>query len=197
MATREIVDEAEKKPLSFDDLRKMLGPDAADTKLISYDELKAEPSLETLFGEKKAVIILLEIEAKNAPKVGHWIALLNKPNNIEHFDPYGFSVDQELAITHESDFLGTLFRRSDKKIVTNKRRFQKIRPDSIFYGSDFTVAYQKPYAEFISEANHKHVKQFNKKLKKMTLLEWKQAVLKSYFSGTYDEEMMERSKNAL
>lgn len=127
MATRQIVDEAEKKPLDFDDLRRMLGDSNKDTKIVTYDSLKGEESLQSLFGDKTSVIILMQIEAKNAPTVGHFICLLDKIEHVEHFDPYGFSVDQELAITHEEDWLGKLLRSSNDKIVMSKRRFQQLR----------------------------------------------------------------------
>lgn len=122
-----IVDKAEAKSLSFDDLEKMLGKQSAFTKLINYNDLKEATSIEQVFGRDKAVIILMSIEAKNAPKVGHWIALLDKPGLIEHFDSYGFSVDQELAITHEQNLLKKLLSTSGKKVAQSRRKFQQIR----------------------------------------------------------------------
>lgn len=151
MATREIVDQAEKKPLTFDDLREMLQEDKETTKIMGYDDLSNIESLDELFeGDKRAVIILLQIETKDAPKVGHFIALLNKEDHVEHFDPYGFSVDQELAITHEKDYLGILFRREDKRIVTSKRRFQKIR-ESVNTCGRWCVVRIKHYNMSLSE----------------------------------------------
>lgn len=122
-----IIDKAEAKPLSFSDLEKMLGDDSTSTKMINYDDLKGIENIQQLLGHDRAVIILEKIEAKNAPKVGHWVALLNKPGFIEHFDSYGFSVDKELSITHEQKWLKALLSDSGKKIVESRRRYQQIR----------------------------------------------------------------------
>ena len=127
MASQEIVAQAEKKDLSFADLRKMLGEKTHTTKFIQYDALSQFRDIAELFGSDNSVIILMSIKGPNAPAAGHFIALLNKPNFIEHFDSYGFSIDQELNITHEQDLLGNMLRSSGKSIVQSKRKYQKMR----------------------------------------------------------------------
>jgi len=135
MSLHDIVEKSEAKSLSFDDLHRMLGKDDRTTRIINYDDLKNINDISELFnGNVKAIIILLQIESRNAPRVGHWIALLDKPGvsatdvgTIEHFDPYGFSVDKETAITHEEKWLSTLLVKSPKRLIESRRRFQRLR----------------------------------------------------------------------
>ena len=129
MTSRDIVEQSEKKALSFTDIKRMLGPASSSTKLIHYNDLQSATNIQQVFGPNKAVIILLSIMNKNAPTVGHWIAILSKGDIIEHFDSYGFSIDKELSITHEQPWLGQLLRSSDKKIIQSTRRYQQLRED--------------------------------------------------------------------
>lgn len=123
----DVLRKIEEMPLSFDDLERMLGPRAADTRLMDYDDLAEARSLEEVFGGKRAVIVLLEIEGPNAPKVGHWIALLDQGDHYEHFDSYGLSADEELAVTHEKPFLSNLLAHADKAVQDSGTRFQAVR----------------------------------------------------------------------
>lgn len=142
-----IVKRVAKEPLSFDDLKRMIRkglditPDKVaenrvnGVKFIRYDELKSYSSLEDLFesrrGEKgfDCIIILLQIEAPHAPRVGHWITLLDHSSYYEHFDSYGLDIDEELAITHEKPYLRNLFRDTSKRIDSNNERLQRFRED--------------------------------------------------------------------
>jgi hypothetical protein len=123
----DVLTKIEEAPLGFAELKRMLGPALKRTKLIGYDELKGVQSLSGLFGDKKSVIILLEIEAPDAPKVGHWIALLDMGDHYEHFDSYGIDVDEELALTHEEPWLSQLLDAADKPIRDSGTRYQQVR----------------------------------------------------------------------
>lgn len=117
----------EETPLTFDDLKRMLGDRVRDTKLMEYDELKQFSRLSDVFGDNKAVIILMEIEGPNAPKVGHWISILDQGDHYEHFDSYGLSADEELSLTHEEPFLATLLHEAGKRVEDSGTRYQSIR----------------------------------------------------------------------
>jgi len=123
----DFIAEAESKSLSGQDLKIMLSSDANKVKILNYDDLGRFNSIDELMGGDPAVIILMMIETPNAPRVGHWIALLNVGNEIEHFDPYGLKIDQELAITHEVPFLTRLVRKSTKMVRQSTHRFQMFR----------------------------------------------------------------------
>ena len=123
----DVITKIEEKPLGFDELKRMLGSDLNKTKLINYDELQNVKSLPALFDEKEAVIILLQIEAPDAPKVGHWIALLDQGDHYEHFDSYGLSADEELALTHEEPWLSQLLAKAEKRVTDSGTRFQAVR----------------------------------------------------------------------
>lgn len=124
----ELLTNIESVALSFDDLKRMLGPANKYTTLMEYNDLKRFSRAEDMFrGKTKAVLVLLEIETPGAPKVGHWIAMLDMGSHYEHFDSYGIDMDEELAITHEAPYLSQLFRRSGKKLVETPQRLQTRR----------------------------------------------------------------------
>lgn len=125
----DIIDKIEQQALSFDDLKRMLsrGGRDKDTKLMDYDELGKFEHLAQIFGSNRAVIILLQIEAPNAPRVGHWIAMLDQGDHFEHFDSYGLSADEELAITHESPHLTRLIQTAGMRVEDSTTRYQQIR----------------------------------------------------------------------
>jgi hypothetical protein len=126
----QLIEQIEAQALSFRDLQRMLGPAKGKTRLIEYDELMKVRSIEDLFsGKVDAVIILLTIEGPNAPSVGHWIAILNHKDHVEHFDPYGLTVDEELGLTHEKPYLSDLLNKSNKRVVDSAERLQARRED--------------------------------------------------------------------
>lgn len=119
-----VIKRIEQIPLSFTELRRMLRGMPAT--LIHYDDLSKYKSLTELFAKSKSVIILLEIE-NGRTKVGHWIALLEYSDHIEHFDSYGLDIDEELSITHERNYLTQLFRNSSKRLESSGKKLQAMR----------------------------------------------------------------------
>jgi hypothetical protein len=115
--------------LTFDQLRDMVGPtESKQCRWILYDDLARFKSLEQVL-ELGACVILLQIETPRAPKVGHFIVLLDHGNHYEHFDSYGLSIDQELEFTKEHH-LTKLFSMTHKRIVNNTMRLQTFREDT-------------------------------------------------------------------
>jgi len=114
--------------LSFKQLQFLVGPNQAkNCRWLIYDELQKFATLQEVLS-LGAAVVLLQIEARNAPKVGHFIVLIDHGNHIEHFDSYGLTIDQEVAITQEHH-LTNLFRRSRKPIRENTKRLQTLRQD--------------------------------------------------------------------
>jgi hypothetical protein len=121
----EVIQHAETVPLSDDDLRRMLGRDNNRVKVMLYDQLQKFDTLYQLMPSKyDAVIILLQIQAPDAPPVGHWITLMNHGSHFEHFDSYGLDPDEELAKTHEKPFITHLIKNTTTRVETSQAKLQ-------------------------------------------------------------------------
>ena len=117
----------ESTPLSDKDLESMMHNKADETSVILYTDLSKYSSLKEVFGDKKYIIVLLQIAGQN---VGHWIALIDHhERGYEHFDPYGIDIDEELDITKQPPILKTLFEQADKPVTSNTIRLQKQKDD--------------------------------------------------------------------
>lgn len=122
------IQELEKTPLSDDDLRRMLGKDKSRCKVMLYDQLHQHESLEELLpNQYDAVIVLLQIEKPGAPKVGHWITLMNHGSHFEHFDSYGLDPDEELALTHEKPYITQLIQNTKRRVESSGAKLQAKR----------------------------------------------------------------------
>ena len=123
-----IINQLKDNALSFEQLKNLVGPhQSQQCKWILYDELAKFKDLETLMS-LGAVVILLQIETPNHPKVGHFIVLLDHKSHYEHFDSYGLTMDEELNITQEHH-LTKIFKTARKPIVDNTKRLQTLRAD--------------------------------------------------------------------
>lgn len=128
MNTNLIIKKTESIALTFDQLQFLVGEKVtAQCKWIIYDDLKKFKNIEDLMS-KGAVVILLQIERRDAPKVGHFIILLDHKTHYEHFDSYGLDIDEENSITNEHH-LTNIFRTTGKRIVNNSKRLQRFRED--------------------------------------------------------------------
>lgn len=83
--------------------------------VILYEELKNINDISLLFNKYNAVAILYQNESKY---MGHWCALCYNElyNIIYFFDPYGYYVDDELALTIYDDDVPYLRNLLDKKM---------------------------------------------------------------------------------
>lgn len=123
-----IIQQLVENALSVDQLKNLVGPDVAShTRWIVYDDLVKFKNLEELM-KYKVCVILLQIEKPNAPKVGHFIVLLDHNSHYEHFDSYGLTMDEERGITNEHH-LTNIFKNSRKPIVDNIVKLQRWRED--------------------------------------------------------------------
>ena len=71
------------RPLSDDDLRKLLG---SDLKIVQYGDLSEIQELNDLLSKPLDYCIILYEEV---PDTGHWTGLLKYDDRYEHFDSYG------------------------------------------------------------------------------------------------------------
>lgn len=126
--TNEILQKIKQNALSFTQLHQLVGSkNTSQCRWIVYDDLKQYSSIDELM-KLGAVVILLMIEKPNAPKVGHFILLLDHKTHYEHFDSYGLTMDEEIGLTQEHH-LTNLFKSSRRKIVDNRVRLQTFRED--------------------------------------------------------------------
>lgn len=127
-AKEPIIEKIKDNALSIDQLKRLVGPEqTANCRWIHYDELQKFPSIEELM-KLGAVVILLQIETRDRPPVGHFILLLDHKTHYEHFDSYGLTMDEELKITQEHH-LTNIFKQTRKPIVDNTKRLQALRQD--------------------------------------------------------------------
>lgn len=123
-----IIDTLKSKTLTFQQLQFFVGPvQAKRCRWLVYDDLIKFKNIDDLMA-LGAVIILLQIEKPDVPKVGHFIVILDHGTHYEHFDSYGITMDEELELTKEHH-LTNIFKQSNKKIVDNNVRLQRFRED--------------------------------------------------------------------
>lgn len=122
------LDAIKEYPLSDSDLRTLLGN---NIKILTYPQLKSMSSYEEMFDDMGRSILLFP---NASPTMGHWTCLINRPNKIEFFDPYGDAPDTEqkegLSQTRleqldiDRPYLTKLLRQSGKPVYYNNHAFQ-------------------------------------------------------------------------
>ncbi len=131
-----LINNIEAIPLSGEDLQSMamkLGNQK--TAWMPYSQLSKFSDVDSLFqlnrntGDSKfnTIFVLLEI-LNQGPKatVGHWISLsFDHLLNIQYYDPYGLSIEQDIAVTGESNLLPNLLKGHDVNV--NKHQHQSLR----------------------------------------------------------------------
>lgn len=118
----------EKNALSLEQLQKLVGSKIRNAcRWLTWDELSKFDTAEDLMS-LGAVVVLLQIETRHAPPVGHFILLLDHGDHIEHFDSYGLTMEQELNITQEHH-LTRIFDRYRKRFINNTIKLQTLRQD--------------------------------------------------------------------
>ena len=78
------IEKIENYALSEDDIRKLIG----NVPIMRYPELEKFSTPDEMFKGHRAVVLLFLTENQDE---GHWLAVLNHPNQIEVFDSYGVS----------------------------------------------------------------------------------------------------------
>jgi hypothetical protein len=115
--------------LSDDDIRKILGDDIS---IHSYADLSKHNKIPF---DSKGRCVLLYLTF--GPTSGHWVCMLNKPDHIEYFDPYGKRPEEPLHQISESErqqygegepYLTHLLRTSGKPVYYNTHQFQSTKP---------------------------------------------------------------------
>ncbi len=128
-----LINNIEVIPLSGDDLQMMaMKMGNPKTAWMTYDMLSQFPNVDSIFelnrstGEHKfnTVFILLQIlNGGEKPQVGHWLSLsFDDKLKIQYYDPYGLSIEQDLAATGESNLLPMLLSGHDVDVNTHQHQ---------------------------------------------------------------------------
>ena len=122
------INQSENIDLSGEDIYRITGNQC---NIISYDDLQKINSIDEILGSHNAVAILYTTK----DNYGHWVSLMKNDNELEFFDPYGYSVDEELKVIeqlhlrkdgkHISPHLTALINQSKYTIKINKNKVQK------------------------------------------------------------------------
>lgn len=75
----------------------------ADTKLITYPQLKRFQTIDDVFGGKSKVIILYVHNETNNNIEGHWCCIIRHPKYIEFFDSYAMMPDDIIMMKSPDD----------------------------------------------------------------------------------------------
>jgi len=99
-----------------------------------YKDIRKFTHIREVIGPNNACLVLFPVKSDSD---GHWIAILYHPetNTIEHFDPYGFSWNQELQYSEDTEWtqynlLGKFYDEARQKgynVIYNPYRFQKLK----------------------------------------------------------------------
>src|SRR3954469_25216196 len=109
------------RPLDINEIKQMIGNKA---NILTYEDLQQSNNIHTFF-INKCCIILLKLKGREK-ETGHFISLINHGNYIEHFDPYGLSVDEETLITHNNHLEKLIVKYN---YIESKFRYQKFLND--------------------------------------------------------------------
>lgn len=141
----QLIKRGEEIELSGKDLHQMTN---GECKITDYLELQHLESVDEVFGDKNAVILLFN----TSQNIGHWVLLLRRGTNVvEHFDAYGYSVDQDINIASAemvrnhlnalTPHLTAIIQKSGYRVIENKKRFQKMLTDINTCGRHCVVRY--------------------------------------------------------
>ena len=129
-----IVKDAENIPLSGSDLETIT---EGKSQILKYSDLHQYSSIDDVFGNKEAIIILY-LKKSN---FGHWCALFKapwKPETLYFFDSYGFKMDEEIKFADEQlrihqgknvPHLTHLVRKSNYYLEQNDFQYQSKEHD--------------------------------------------------------------------
>ncbi len=131
-----LINNIEVIPLSGDDLQMMaMKMGNPKTGWMTYSMLSQFANVDSIFelnrstGEHKfntVFILLMILNEGDKPQVGHWISLsFDDKLVLNYYDPYGLSIEQDLAVTGESDLLIKLLQGHD--VMINKHQHQALR----------------------------------------------------------------------
>ena len=112
----------ESTPLSLERIQKL----CPNCTTIVYDELPANPTINTLFKGKDACVVFYELHGNSQQSVGHFSLILKVGKNIEYFSSYGFAPETELNLTKsDAGKMKSIFKNVNIKV--NSVRYQSTK----------------------------------------------------------------------
>ena len=115
------------KPLTDKEIQKIFNN---KVNIVSYEDLPNKKRIEDIIYPYNNTVIFYALESPNS---GHWLAIKEHNNKIIFFDSFGRTdkqiledVDEDVKLLTDQDFpyLTNLLRKSNKKVVINKRELQ-------------------------------------------------------------------------
>ena len=125
----DLIDDLTKIPLSGEDMLDIcsaLGADRSRLGWLTYDELNNFVTTKDLFKEGQIHSVFILFTPPNT-NIGHWVVLGNNMNGLFFFDPYGFTIEEDIKITMSGDRL--LMLVMGQNIDVNRFRYQKLGTD--------------------------------------------------------------------
>lgn len=120
---------------------------------------------------------------------------MNIPGNQLNHPANRFQLQKSTAVNSLLQEVGiyskyTQFLARGTVAVTMYQLMSQIKNEGMFYGFDFYIEEEKPYADFISEGVYEAIKD---KVKIGSLKKYKKAVIKSYYEGDDSKDAIENS----
>jgi hypothetical protein len=106
---------------------KLSGDKLSQYPIINYSDIEQYKTTDDIFQHGDVVILLHGTVSENN---GHWLLLINHPNRIEYFDPYGKKIDRMIYSDisyHTFPKLSEILLTSKKKIEYNHYPFQQYK----------------------------------------------------------------------
>ena len=116
----DVIQQLKTEPLSMEEIKHM---SRGKADVILYDHIKPG---EDLFKNSDCVIVLMQVKDTGSD-VGHFVLIKKGNDTVEHFDPYGLSLAEDLSLTHEPSTIKSALQ--DYNIEENKYKFQSKKPD--------------------------------------------------------------------
>lgn len=137
--------------------------DSVKTRVIDYRDIHNYSSLEELFGIYDGIVLLLA----RSYNIKHWVSLIwhKQKNLIEYYDPYGFSLNEDLhySLLDKGNALRQLISSKQNLIFSNNTaKLQELIKDVNTCGAHSIVRIlhsymtNKEYADMVLKYTKKH-----------------------------------------
>lgn len=74
-------------------------------RVVMYDEIINRPSIKSVFGKSKSVILFYPNAKIGEDVIGHYVCLVKHPKGYQFYDPYGFKPDTQQKMTPQRKML--------------------------------------------------------------------------------------------
>ena len=123
MSLRDTIYDREQRPISYNDMSRILSKHRVRPKFHLSADLSAMPTDTEMFGSSDCAVILVNLRY-GVSKFAHWVALIKRNDSYEFFDSLGNSLAS--VVTHDiSGNKGLLLWSQNKRVSSNKVKLQR------------------------------------------------------------------------